>query len=178
MDQLIIHKKTGFKNLTPFNPIIIRDFRGIEFYNTSGLKKVDSFNLPVGYYYIDQGNIKELPKPVPVDYIEMPTIETWHKNPKEFNIYFSDNPNKCTVDFDSETIVFDHSFKNKPLPQIFFILYHEYGHQYYSTEKYADMYAANMMLKKGFNMSQIGASPLISLSERQYDRKQNLIERL
>ena len=61
---------------------------------------------------------------------------------------------------------------------IFFILYHEYGHTLYETEKYADMYAANIMLKRGYNLSQIGLSQLTALSSKQFERKNNLISRL
>jgi hypothetical protein len=110
--------------------------------------------------------------------MEMPTAQRWFKNPENFSVYFEENPNKCTVDFDTDSIVFDNSFKLAPLPKIYFILYHEFGHQLYETEAYADMYAANMMLKKGYNMSQIGLSSLESLSSKQYERKNNLIDRL
>ena len=178
MDQLILNKKTGFKNLIPHNPVVIRDFRGIIFYSTVGLNEVDSFNLPEGSYFIDQGLIKELLKPVPVTLMEMPRVERWMKSPSNFSIYFDENPNKCTIDWDSESITFDNRLKSSPLPDIFFILYHEYGHALYVTERYADMYAANLMLKKGYNTSQIGMSQLNALSSAQFERKNNLISRL
>jgi hypothetical protein len=178
MDQLILKKKTGFKNLMPNNPIVIRDFRGIIFYSTIGLSQVDSFNLPEGSYFIDQGLIKELPAPVQVKYIEMPRAERWMKSPDDFSIYFDENPNKCTIDWETQSITFDNSLKSSPLPNIFFILYHEYGHTLYETEKYADMYAANIMLKRGYNLSQIGLSQLTALSSKQFERKNNLISRL
>lgn len=178
MDQIILHKKTGFKNLRLSTPIIIRDFRGVEFYSTIGLKPVESFNLPEGKYFLDSGLIGELKNPITVKYLEMPTAQRWFKNPENFNVYFDSNPNKCTVDWDTESITFDNSFKNAPLPNIYFILYHEYGHALYEAETYADMYAANMMLKRGYNMSQIGLAPLTSLSSKQFERKNNLIERL
>lgn len=178
MEQIILHKKTGFKNLIPSRPLIIRDFRGIEFYSTVGLKQVDSFNLPEGCYYIESGMIQEMLKPVPVKLMEMPTAQRWYKSPESFSIRFEENPNKCTVDWETESITFDNRFKTAPLSNIYFILYHEFGHSLYTNESYADMYAANKMLKKGFNMSQIGKAPLTSLSSQQYERKLNIIERL
>lgn len=173
-----MHKKTGFTNLTPTRPVVIRDFRGVEFYSTIGLGQVESFNLPEGQYFIESGLIGELEKPVKVKLIEMPTAQRWMRNPENFNVYFEYNPNKCTIDWDTDTIVFDTAFQTAPLPSIYFILFHEFGHSLYTTEEYADMYAANRMLQKGFNMSQIGMSPLVSLSEKQYNRKNNLIDRL
>jgi hypothetical protein len=178
MEQLILHKKTGFKNLRLSTPIIIRDFRGIEFYSTIGLKQVKEFNLPEGCYYIDSGLIGQLASPVRVHLMAMPTAERWMKNPENFSISFDVNPNKCTIDWETESIVFDNDFKTHPLPDIYFILYHEFGHALYVTEKYADMYSANRMLQKGFNMSQIGTSQLTALSHAQYERKNNLIDRL
>lgn len=178
MDQIILHKKTGFKNLRLSSPIIIRDFRGIVFYSTEGLQPVKEFNLPEGCYYIDLGLIGEISTPVKVKLIEMPTAERWMKSPENFAVYFDDNINKCTIDWEEETIVFDNVFKTRPLPEIYYILYHEFGHSLYLTEKYADMYAANRMLMKGYNMSQIGAAQLSALSHAQYDRKNNLIDRL
>jgi hypothetical protein len=178
VNQLILHKKTGFKNLRLSTPILIRDFRGVEFYSTIGLKSVDYFNLPEGCYFIDSGLIGELDRPVHVNYIEMPTAERWMKSPENFSVNFGHNPNKCTIDWETETITFDNSFQNAPLPNIYFILFHEFGHALYTTERFADMFAANKMLSRGFNMSQIGKSSLYGLSSKQFERKNNLINRL
>lgn len=178
MIKLVINKKTGFKNLTSDIPVSILDNRGISFYSTANLNRIDSFNLPSGNYLIEQGNFKELKHPVSIQLMAMPLIEAYRKNPRHFIVLFDDNPHKCTVDWEEETITFDNSFKTCPLTHYYFILYHEYGHQYYDTEKYADMYSANEMIRKGFNPSQIGSSPLESLSSKQYERKANIINRL
>jgi hypothetical protein len=52
------------------------------------------------------------------------------------------------------------------------------GHSKYKTEKYADLFAANEMLKKGYNPSQIGVAPIDSLSEMQYERKRFIVNNL
>ncbi len=177
MVSLILNKKAGFINLTPEQPVIIRDFRGKLFYSTEGLRPVKSFNLPQGTYLIDRGNIKQVgfikPKLYPI-----PEPERRLKAPFDFKIEFANNPNKCTIQWTKKRIVFDYELKEKSLPELFFILYHEYSHALYKTEKYADLFAANLMLKKGYNPSQIGKAPLTSLSNQQFERKHFLIRNI
>jgi hypothetical protein len=178
MDQLIIKKKTGFKNLFPTRPIVIRDFRGVLFYSTEGLHPVEYFNLPVGDYFVDAGYFKELPKPIKHKPTPLPRAERVMSAPYDFNIKFEFNPYKCTIDWQKKTITFDDSFKSKPLPEIYFVLFHEFGHQIYNTEKYADLYAANMMRERGYNDTQIGSASIYGLSDQQYTRKNFLINQL
>ena len=178
VEQLILNKKTGFKNVFPYRPLVIRDFRGIVFYSTVGLKPVECFNLPIGTYYIDLGTILILKEPIKTKKLALPRVERFFPSPENFNIVFDENPNKCTVDWDNELITFDNSFLQADLPSIFGILYHEMGHQYYDTEKYADLYACKMMFDKGYNESQIGKWPMFSLSEQQYERKKFIINQI
>jgi hypothetical protein len=178
MRQLILNKKTGFRNVTPTRPVIIRDFRHKIFYSTVGLSPVKMFNLPIGTYFIDQGNIKKMAYPVEFKYSELPTPERKFKSPSNFSIQFGYNPNKCTIKWLEDTILFDNALRDEPLPSIYFILYHEFGHARYKTEKYADLYASNMMIKRGYNPSQIGKAPITSLSEMQYERKKHIVKRL
>jgi hypothetical protein len=177
MSPLILKKKTGFK-VNDNSPVIIRDFRGKIFYDTTGLRQVLQFNLPEGTYFIDKGNITPLLKPVTFQLIKLPIPERKLKPPLDFTILFASNPNKCTINWDLKTITFDNSLKGLSLPEIFFILYHEYGHSLYKTEKYADGFAANMMLKKGYNPSQAGKAPITSLSHRQLSRKKYIVNKL
>jgi len=169
---IILNRKTGFESLEPKKPIIIRDFRGRIFYDTSELEKpVKRFNIPEGKYSIDSGTLKRLKEPVKFSLSPLPLPERIYPSPYKFKILFGVNPNKCSIIWKKRTILFDNSFKSAPLPSIFFILYHEYGHQLYKTEKYADLFSTNEMLKKGFNNSQIGKAPIVSLSSKQIDRK-------
>jgi hypothetical protein len=178
VEQLEIYKKTGFRNLFPHRPLIINDSRGILFYSTEGLQPIEQFNLPAGTYSIVSGNIKELPNPIPVKLASMPMIERIMQKADNFKIIFDVNPNKCTIDWENETITFDDSFMSKTLPEIFFVLYHEMGHVFYVTERYADLFAANLMRKKGYNDSQIGCAQITALSEIQFPRKNFLINKI
>lgn len=178
MRPFILHKKTGFKNLTPQQPVIIRDFRGVIFYSTEGLRPVKKFNLPEGNYFIEKGNIKPLKFPVKYRLAKLPKAQRKITPPFKFRILFDVNPNKCTISWFNKTITFDDELRNKPLPIIYFILFHEYGHSVYRTEKYADLMASNLMKIKGFNPSQIGSAPVLSLSKRQLPRKKYLVKKI
>ena len=72
-------------------------------------------------------------------------------------------------------IVFDNSFKSKPLYVTYFIFFHELGHKYYKKEHYADLYAAKHMLNSGFNVTQVLQAPFQSLSAKSMIRAQLLI---
>lgn len=170
--EIILSYKTGFQNLTPQRPVIIRDFRGKMFYSTEQIKNpVEKFNLPEGLYKLIEGNIKPLPKPVEYKLSPMPKPQRNYPSPLKFKIEFGINPNKCSIIWQKKKIIFDNNLKSLSLPELFFILYHEYGHRLYKEEKYADLFASNLMLKKGFNDSQIAKAPITSLSVHQFDRK-------
>ena len=127
---------------------------------------------------MDTGNIRPLTRPVKYKLYRLPKIERKYPSPYNFKIIFGYNPNKCTVSWIKKTILFDDNLKEKTVPELFFILYHEYGHKKYKTEKYADLYATNMMLKKGYNPSQIGAAPVTSLSSKQLPRKKYIVNKI
>ncbi len=178
MQGLILSKKTGFVNKSPKIPIIIRDFRGKVFYSTEGLKEVKSFNLPEGDYFVDSGNFSQISRPVEFNKIPLPAPERKFENPENYSIVFDINPNKCTINWAHKTITFDLSLLNLSIPQLFMILYHEYGHTLYKTEKYADAFAVNRMLQKGFNPSQIGKGHVNTLSKHQVERKNFIVNNL
>ena len=69
-------------------------------------------------------------------------------------------------------------FKNVPLYMRFGVYFHEMGHLLYATESKADLFAAKMMLDLGFNTSQVGYTNLEMLSERQKERKKEIIDKL
>lgn len=179
MRKLDLTKKTGFKVTDIYKPIVIRDFRGILFYSTEPmLPKVKDFNMPAGTYFVDSGYFVPMPFPVQYHYIKLPIAQRLLKKPSNFDVRFGYNPNKCTIFWDENYILFDDSFREKPLNQLYFILFHEFGHAKYSTEKYADLYAANCMLSMGFNIYQIGSAPVESLSENADSRKIFLVDKL
>ena len=178
MRGFFVNKKTGFKNLTPDRPVIIRDFRGKLFYSTEGLKQVKKFNLPEGQYLLEKGNIKPLRFPVKFKLTKLPKPERRFPFPNNFVIFFDNNPNKCTIKWQKKQIVYDDALRQATLPVLIFMLYHEHGHSLYHTEKYADAYSRNMMIKRGYNPSQIGKAPLFSLSSAQYQRKKLIVNSL
>ena len=177
--RLFLKDKTGFEVNDIFKPIVIRDFRGILFYSTEGMTpNVARFNLPAGEYYIDSGNFRALGRPNQVTLSTLPFPERFYPSSENFKIAFGTNPHKCTIFWKEKLILFDNAFKEKPLSYIDLILFHERGHSLYKTEKYADLYATNEMLKKGYNESQIGTAHLESLSPAQYERKEYINRRI
>lgn len=180
MLRLHLDKKTGFTSALPFN---IYDDRGIIFYSSSFTDKIDKgerllFNLPPGDYLYD-GVIRRLDKPVDYKLKKLPPKERRRKK-KTYKIIYGNNPNKCTIFYDKGIILFDNSFKKLPLFVRWNIYYHELGHHFYKTEKYADLYAYNAMLKKGFNLTQIGLTSLITLTNKpsSFERKEYIIKKI
>jgi hypothetical protein len=180
MSELIVNKKTGFRVNDVTTPVIIRDFRGMLFYTTESLiPKVKYFNLPpLGRFYLDSGNITPLKHPIKRKLAKLPTPERFRRPPFDFQVQFGNNPNKCTIFWDQKKILFDNAFKSKSLSELYFVLFHEYGHALYGTEKYADLVATNLMKIRGFNTSQIGDAPLFTLSAIQLERKKFIIDKL
>ncbi len=200
MYKVTVTKKTGFRIADPSKPVVIRDNRHILFYSTeSQTPKINCFNLPgFGTFWIEEGNIKPLEKPIHYPHAKIiSSLERVRENPFDFAIEFGINKNKCTIKWDEKEILFDSSFLEKPLPDVFFILGHEYGHafkvpyeiasnearkkgmtieQYY--ESVCDEISGNYMKTLGFNPSQICKAPFDALSERQELRKTNMYESL
>ena len=179
--HLKVPKKTGFKVLEVSTPVIIKDYRGIDFYDTTPILKngniVKSFNLPEGAYFVESGNFAKMKKPKKYKLAKLPPRQRLRKLPTDFEIIFGTNPSKCTIFWDNKVILFDNDLMSLTLPELFFILYHEYGHALYKTEKFADLYSANMMKIKGYNPLQIASAPIKSLDKNE-DRKIFAIEQM
>jgi hypothetical protein len=116
-----------------------------------------------------------LSAPVSFDLVALPKPERNYPLPYDYAVEFDSNPNKCTIKWMEKRIIFDDELKSCSLPELMFILNHEFGHAYYTTEKFADLWARNEMIKKGYNPSQIGSAPVTSLSEIQYKRKKFIV---
>lgn len=178
MNVIHLDKKTGFVSKNNFQ---IFDEKGIEFYSSSftdNIKngKIHKFNLPKGSFQI-LGNLIKLTEPVKFSPILLPPKERDFK-PKVYKILFEPNKNKCTINHILGTITFDNAFKIAPKYILYDIYFHELGHNYYTTEKFADLYAAKKMLEVGFNPTQIGRSKLVTLSNNSFNRKEFIINRL
>lgn len=179
MRKLIINEVTGFRVKDDTKPIRILDARHIVFYDTIDLvQKVKYFNMPIGTYYIESGFFVAASTPRQYPMAKLPKPERSYPDPADFKFTFETNPNKCTILWDEKVIVFDTSFLDKPQPEIFFVLYHEYGHAFYKTEKFADLYATNLMKKRGYNPSQICYAHINSLSSNQQERKEFITQKI
>lgn len=179
MEKITLDKITGFRVVNPYEPVIIRDKRGILFYSTEDMTpRVTYFNMPAGEFFVDSGWIEPVGKPRRYELATLPPHERDYGAMENFTITYEPNPNKCTVYWDLKEIVFDTSFMERPIPEVMFILFHEYGHRYFETEKFADLYASNRMKLSGYNPSQIALAQVGSLSERQQPRKEFLVNRL
>lgn len=175
MERFSIDKITGFEIVE--NPVIILDFRGIEFYSTVDLSNAKKFNLPPGTYILKQGEINPLKIPIRYRLNSLPPIERFYPSPINFEIVFENNPNKASIDWREKRIIFDPALIQKSLPELYFILFHEFAHQFYQNEIAVDALAENLMLKKGFNPSQTGSAPITTLSEKQIERKKDAVIR-
>ena len=172
MRNLTISQKTGFQTSLPFE-ILDRwgnIFYSDEFTNEISEGKVLKFNLPKGNYKYD-GYFIKLQNPVSQPVINLPKPDRNYNHGKLYKILFKPNPNKCTIDHVSYTIIFDVRFKEAPVYVIYYIYFHELGHTYYSKEENADLYATKMLLELGFNKTQIALAPFISLSQKNDFRK-------
>jgi len=137
------------------------------------------FNLPiVGKVYI-KGKYKRLPSKI-ITAVKL----KYYKPEKNVDfkgiqrIVFSKNPNKCSIDVSSGTLIFDTDFfKKLNVAQLYFILSHEIGHYFYYTEKKCDAFASAVMLLLGFNPSQVIAASHSTLID-EFRKNENLAQLL
>lgn len=157
------------------NDLVIKDRRGVNFL----VPTTSEFTLPktaLDYYIINK----------PVEKIglwdfkksSLPPYERDLKHDfSKFSVVFGNNPNKCTIKHKQKLIFFDNQFKKSPWPVIIFIIMHEIGHNWYETEHFADEFAVNNMLKKGYMPEQIIDASNI-LSAKNVDRKRNILAQI
>jgi hypothetical protein len=144
------------------------------FFTKPAMQPSVKFNLPKGKYFTSN-TLTEI-NPVRYDLPKLPKRERHGKEPELYKTVIAENPNKCSINYDQELIIIDPEICKLPTFVLCYILHHEIGHFYYSTEKYADLYAANQMLKHGFNPSQVQQANNLTLSDRNVNRKIYAIE--
>jgi len=169
------NKKTGFKSIDGERVKIYRSPKYSDAENMYDYTPKGTFNLPSGTYYTDN-KLKQC-KPVNFSLV-LPKFER-NEKPKNLKIVGGNHPHKCIVYRGRNLIVYDKSYfsKLKPIEKLF-VLAHELGHYKYETELYCDLYAANELLKIGYNPSQIARCPFYALSDRNNDRKLQLLNEL
>lgn len=180
MRDLRLEEKTGFSSLLPF---VVYESGGQVFYSSEFTTHIAEgrrleFNLPAGNYRYD-GQFIKLPHPVRIMNITLPQKER-NIQKKKYEIRFGSNKNKCTIFYDEGLILFDDSFRSKPMYIKEAIYAHELGHHWYRTEWKADLYAARYMLQRGYNPSQIGLASVESLTDKpeSYERKMRTVHLL
>jgi len=137
------------------------------------------FNVPV----IDKIYIKGKYKRLPAKIITGVQLK-YYKPEKKVRfkgirrVLFRNNPNKCSIDVNSGTLIFDKNFfKQLNIVQLYFILSHELGHYFYYSEHKADAFARFVMLMLGFNPSQIVAAASSTLIDK-FRKNENLAQLL
>ena len=175
MNNLVLENKTGFSSTLPFE---IFELNGNLFYSSDFTTKIEEgkrldFNLPAGEYKYN-GSFIKLSSPVEVKNIELPFPER-NITKKRYDIIFGNNPNKCTIYYDTGVILFDEQYRSKPLYLKYGIYFHELGHHWYKSEYKADLFSIKKMLDKGFNPSQIGLVALEGLSDKSNERRAKII---
>lgn len=170
--EFSLNNKKGFVSFD--RKLRIFDSNGKPFYFRDSDKK-HTFNLPKGNY-VTLNNITPQEKPFKLRKLRLPRRERKRHVPSNYRFVYKENPNKCTVLIPKEPnqeciIILDNSLKDLPRHFLTFILFHEQGHLFYTTEKYCDMYAFNKMIDKGFNVSQIVQASKLSLTDKNKERK-------
>ena len=183
-----LDKITGFYSYSPV--ICIYKYDKPFYANTlKNGNKVMEWNMPPGEYDLIEGNFKKFLKPLEYNLISLPKSLNEIKFPGKVKIYWTDNPNKCSVDLKDKykmKVYFDHSFKNVSPYVRTWVLGHELGHYVYrgngqKSEKLCDHLGGNLMLKNGYNPKQIDAAIEIAISngyhalERKNELYQNLV---
>jgi len=146
------------------------------FYFNDTTDKHTTFNLPKGKYYTSN-TIKET-QPRKYALPNLPPRERKMKMPNHVDIKYGDNPNKASIWLEQRIILLDNAIKRLSKPQIIQIIYHEFGHYYYTTEKYCDLFAARRMLVEGYNPKQIFFSIAGALNdtESSQERKEYILQ--
>lgn len=170
---MVLKQKTGFYCPSDVN---ILTLDGLPFYQKKNLGEGIYFNLPKGEYIVCCG-IKKMPF---VNYIlpQLPPKEKDNKKVGKFKINITENPNKASIFINSGNIYLDRGISKMPKPVWVFILLHELGHYFYYTEHYCDLFASRIMLKNGYNPSQIAHAIDYGLSSKSNHRKLTLFKKI
>lgn len=181
--NVAVHKKSGF--VCYKSPLIIKDDRGLPFYEMQFHTPALYFNLPVGVYSCNQA-IEQLPAPVSYSTPSLPKPNKKFKLPSKVKIKVGKNPNKCSVwlrNGGTMKILVDESIAALPRPEKVFIFYHELGHYFYSengliSEANCDSFAQKMMLKRGYNPSQTWKVVHGTLNHYHIERRERTLNNL
>lgn len=157
------NKKQGF---TSHSPVFITLLSGEPFLFVATNK---NFTLPSGVF-VAYGNFTASE----FSHLDGKTAPTPEKRKalKRHNVTMQINPHKLSINVGNGQIYIDKVFwAGLNEVQKYFTLGHELGHYKYFDEMKADRFAALLLLKKGFNPSQIIAAANTTLSDFSEARK-------
>lgn len=166
MERIKLTRVTGFKGEGSI--IRILDEKGLPFYQFKPSTGNARFNLPRGIWQVAEGKITPLAAPVKYESKPLKLPPPRVAIPKKIKLTFAPNPHKCTINLNKGTIVMDSGFLEAPKFIRVYILFHEIGHYYFKGEEGADRYAAEQMLKRGYNPSQIQQASSVTLSNSEH----------
>lgn len=156
--QFILPHKASF--ITYDKDVKIFDDRKKEFYffKWDYEREYLLFNLPKGKYYTEN-KIQKI-KNFDFTLNELPPPETnSYQIIKKINIIPASNNHKGSIIIDTingkADIYYDKSLDDLPYFCKDFIIGHELGHLYYISEDLCDVYSRNLLLKLGYNPSQL-----------------------
>lgn len=146
--------------------VIIILYNGNPFYYFENPEcKLVKFNLPaLPLEFSTENDMKRLKKPIEYIYPPLPKRQKFRSINENFTIVVKPNPNKASVNVGRAYIILDPRFLEEPLPFQVFVLAHEISHNLYHNECSCDIYAAYLMMEKGYNPSQCLYSNYFCLS--------------
>lgn len=90
-----------------------------------------------------------------------------NEKPQKFIFTYGNNPNKVTIHRPSGKLYIDQNFWNNINElEKRFVLLHEFAHYTYNSELPCDIFAANRLMKSGYNLSQVAKCSNSSLSDK------------
>lgn len=167
---MVFLSNTKPKSYHSEEPVIIHDVNNHLFYFHPNKEKSIYFNLPSGNFF-SENSIYET-----FNFLPYETGKAFlPKNFREYNVIFGKNENKASIFFAEKKILIDNKIKNigyKPL--LTFIILHELSHLLpkakklsgIEKEKFCDLNAIRIMLKIGYNPTQISFCAKISLENK------------
>ncbi len=165
MGKIIVSRPSTF--YTRQRDIVIYDMYNKPFYVNPNMEGSLNFNLPVGEFFTDNFITEKPFKP----YVKYCNPNFKGVDPNSFDIIFTENKNKASINYAGKYIKIDTSHCKDFLPCVYYLFKHEIGHLIngsdihnpnggliFDAELHCDKYAENWMLSHGFNPSQVELS--------------------
>jgi hypothetical protein len=154
--QIVVNKPTSLFFKPNQKGVLTVYTKGIVYAVRPFKEEVFKINIPFTGTYTFNGEcdlIRQTNLQKCQNVIELPTKE---RNKLVFvkKVVFDDISSPARIYTDEGVIIINQDWLNYPIENRFFILLHELGHFYYTTEWKCDTFAAHHFIKLGFNPSQ------------------------